>query len=401
MSTKALPELKHRMSGGPSLLRFAALAALALCAGCAQKREHPPLASDGYEPSEPRVEQTDLIEETGGSTACGETAIELPIKRPNFYFLLDSSESMLDTMPHSGGKDRHSAARAAIADMLTTVGHRVNFGAAVFPAPQSDGACAPGEEVFELRPGDSRVTQTDELGPQLNALLFNLRKLTPSGATPVTSTLQELSPMLEALESRTFLFLLTDGAPNCDTDGCTSDKCIANIESFSFEDGSVCDDSLNCCQPGLLSHLCLDDSGASKELRKLNQGGVRTYIIGFPGSETYAEVLDGMARSAGTAQPDAGTGYYQVEDVEQLAKTLTALGQELSLDCTLELEEEPERPDLVRVFADDDELQVDDDDGWEWVSEARIDLLGDACETWKSGEWFRIDIVEGCETRVR
>ncbi len=392
------------MTGTPNTMRAVAaclLAAGLTCASCSQPQDHPPLAGDAAEPA-PDTDSAELIEETGGSSPCGETAIELPIKRPNFYFLLDTSESMVDTMPDSGGMTRHRAARTAISDMLLKVGHRVNFGAAVFPAPQSEDACAAGTEVFELRPGDRRPEDPAAVGPQLDALLFTLRKLTPTGATPVTATLQELLPALSELQSRTFLFLLTDGAPNCDTsESCDPERCIANIEAFTFEDGTACDDELNCCQAALFPHLCLDEDDASREVQKLRTNGVRTYIVGFPGSEVYADVLDEMARAAGTAQTDAGTAYYRVDDVEQLATTLTTLGQELSLDCHLELEEAPERAALVRVFANDVELEAEDADGWEWTTETSITLLGEACESWKHGEWDRIDILEGCEARVR
>lgn len=373
-----------------------------LLVACGQRDERAPLAADGYDDGadqDPIPDMTDLIEDVEDGLACSETAIDLPFKRPTFYFLLDSSESMLETMPATGGKTRHWAARTAITEMLYAVGHRVNFGAAVFPEPGGS-ACAPGTEVFTTRSGER--PNAAGVSPVVDALAFNLRKLSPTGATPVSATLRTLLPDLAALGDKTHLFLLTDGAPNCDLEeSCPTNRCIANIEGFSFEDGTRCDEMLNCCDVTLFPHLCLDDDDASDELAELRAAGVSTYVIGIPGSEVYASVLDEMADAAGTARLDEDTRYYRVDDVEALADTLARLGSELSLDCNFELEQEPERSALVGVFADGAELPLDDPDGWEWTSDRSIVLLGSACEDWQGGEWDRVEIIEGCASQVR
>lgn len=387
---------------------FVACALALLSAACADAESRAPRASDGHRESDaPLTERSEASDDWIGdgdehSVACGETSIALPIKRPTFYFVLDASESMLETMPASGGKNRYWAARTAIGDLLRRVGHRVQFGAALFPDVGNGNSCGAGSEVFAVRPGDRRPPGATADGPQLDALLFNLRKHTPAGATPVAATLRELLPSLRDLDSETHVFLLTDGAPNCNSNrGCAPERCIANIEGYRFTNGMSCSGSFNCCDPDLFPHLCLDDEDTIERLRALHDAGISVHVIGIPGSETYAEVLNAMARAAGTAQQDAETEYYRVDDVGELAETLTRLGDELSLECDFELEELPEMQSLVSVVADGMELVAGDGDGWDWTSERSITLLGDACTLWKSGEWDEITIFEGCDVRVR
>lgn len=377
--------------------------ALSACQG----QERPPFASDSVSRQDDDVissvadasTSSPLIqddEEELGAGTCGTTTIELEIQRPNFYFVLDSSESMLEPMPGAGGVTRHLAARRAIADMLRLVGHRVNFGAASFP---SEGGCSPGAEVFPVREGDplseSSASNTD--GPALDGLTFTLRNQTPLGATPIAETLRTLAPELQQLDGMVSVFLLTDGAPNCDvSEPCQPNQCIPNIEALRLDDGIICGQHLDCCSPDNAPHLCLDQDDAVDAVAELADGGIRTFVIGIPGSETYEQVLSAMAGAADTARVGEETDYYQVQDAEDLALTLTDLGQELALSCDLDLGSAPSRPELIFVVAGDQQLARDDDNGWSWTDDSIITLTGDACDNWKQGNIARVQVFQGC-----
>jgi hypothetical protein len=151
----------------------------------------------------------------------------------------------------------------------------------------------------------------------------------------------------------------------------------------------------------LFPYLCLDSEATNANLRALADAGVRTYVIGFPGSDAYGGILDAMARSADTARDGAETEYYRVDDVAELAETLTQLGQDLSLDCTIAIDAEPEDRDRVAVVADGTLLEPDDDDGWRWDGPRSVVLLGDACQTWREARWDKLSVVEGCDFSVR
>src|SRR5438552_2090688 len=87
-----------------------------------------------------------------------EKAIPVVVDRPNLYFIVDASLSMAGEMnvPNSDNviPSRYDAARAAIREVLKVVGHRVSFGAALFPATDPNASCPPGGEIFPTQPGD-------------------------------------------------------------------------------------------------------------------------------------------------------------------------------------------------------------------------------------------------------
>jgi hypothetical protein len=388
----------------PGLRAIDCSLALAVALGplaCSGGHTRPPFADDGLgaKSSTPRNSGPSIIvtkPEASGGGGCGQT-VDLPVQRPNFYFVLDFSGSMNDIMPDSGGQTRLTASREAVHLMLREVGSKVNFGAALFPDPESDG-CSAGKEIFPMRVGDE-AQEAGEDSPALDGLMSALRRHSASGGTPVSPTLAALRGQLSELTGQTYVFLVTDGAPNCNLDvPCDSDMCIANIEGARFDDGTRCDDSLNCCTPDLFPDLCLDESGSTTELTKLSAIGIPSFIVGMPGSETYATTLERMADAAGTARKDSPRAYYGVKDAAGLAATLADLGRLVLAECELNLTVPAARREHVQLLADGDALSVESD--WEWSSDASILLLGDTCDRWKAGEFQRIRLQETCRPDV-
>ncbi len=373
-----------------------------MCAACEGGSRPPLLTRDAIDAGSGGVttpnDEDDRILDIAPSEvfgSCSEAKAELKIERPNFYFVLDGSGSMLDPMPGAENMSRHVAARAAIGQMLARVGTRVNIGAATFPRPDDVDACAPGVEVFSLRPSEAPTADYPQ-GRTVAALEQRLARYNPGGATPTAATLRALRKRLTQANGRTFAFLLTDGAPNCDLDEpCDADRCIPNIEKAAVLGGPACDAETNCCAESLAPHLCLDDDGTVDILERLADAGANTYVIGMPGSETYADILNAMATAAGTAR-EGDPQYYRVADAASLATTLFELGLELTASCTLDLGAEPNDPQDVRVFADGAELARDEQDGWTWTGTQQLELVGAPCERWQNGETGQLRAFEGC-----
>jgi hypothetical protein len=327
-----------------------------------------------------------------GDGAC-ETIVDLPVVKPNFYFVIDASGSMVQPLPGET-ISRYTSASRAIKDMLTGVRTRVNFGAALFPNPSDGASCSAGTEVFAL----SDRKQSNQ-GKSLEAMLTTLAQYTPEGGSPVSATLAAIQPKLLALDGPTYVFLLSDGAPNCNLElTCDVDQCIPNIEGLSFTNGIRCDEETNCCQPGWLAHLCLDESATDHELRTLRAANIPTYVIGMPGSITYADVLGRMASAGGTAREEGKLLYYQVNDAPDLAATLAALGQEILVDCKLALDFAPSSPDLVHVYAADEEIPTA---GWQLTDERTVELLGETCDQWKTGKLPELRVRQTCTPVLR
>jgi hypothetical protein len=344
---------------------------------------------------------------------CGATVVELEVVRPNLYFLLDRSGSMTESMPGLVLQDRFDAARIAIELVLRGMGHRVNFGASVFPADPT--GCGPGVEIHATAPGDPvSYAVANENGPQLKSLAFDLMRISPSGVTPTAAALSELHDTLTELPGKTYLFLLTDGAPNCNLDlECEIDQCTANIEQVQYSERDVCDESINCCSHEIFGPgTCLDAQATINAVTALHDDGVNTFVIGMPGTETYSTLLNDLAHAGGVARSEAPY-YYSVTDSEQLVETLHVLGGAASLSCSIDLNEIPPDPSRVNVFLDDMLVPFDPEAGWSWGEDAqdgadagaqstargpnsRVELHGEPCALATDGQVLQIQIVAGC-----
>ncbi|MEZ4223460.1 MAG: vWA domain-containing protein [Polyangiaceae bacterium] len=334
---------------------------------------------------------------------CGNQLIPVVIDRPNLYFVLDRSGSMSD--PQAGGLDKYQSARVAIADVLRTVGHRVRYGAAVFPGSSGPiPGCESGVEVFPTQDGDPvTFAEQQKDGPVLQALLNTLAKMSPQGGTPTSATLTALAPTLTALTGKTFVVLATDGGPNCNlATSCAIQDCMPNIEGAVIN-GVPCDSVYNCCAPNVPGGgplNCVDGPASEAAVAALAAQGIPTYVVGMPGSEVFAKVLDKLAVAGLTARATSPK-YYAVSDATELSDALKQIGVTVAISCTIELDFEPEDADLVNVYFDKSVLPGDATDGWQWAGSKTIEILGPACDKLKSGDVYQLQVVGGCPTQVR
>jgi hypothetical protein len=340
---------------------------------------------------------------------CGRTKVPIVVDRPNFYFIVDASGSMstlLDEPPVRGKiPSRYDAAQIAIYDLLITIGHRVAFGAAVFPAAGAteQDVCPVGEDeqVFPTQVGDPpSYAAKGNVGPVLTGLLRALAGRSPSGLTPTAATLAFLKSKLLALHGRTYAFLLTDGAPNCDkAASCTVATCTVNIEGACPEPPGT-----SCCDPrsGYDNRSCLDADPTTRAVADLHDNGIQTFVIGMPGTEAYASVLDDLAVAGGTAR-DSATKYYPVQNSTELTSTLEQIGLSVAISCDVTLGEVPsdQERDQVNVYFDQDVVPFDDKNGWTWTGDGSIRIVGSSCDLLQTGRVLEVQAVTGCPSITR
>jgi hypothetical protein len=345
---------------------------------------------------------------TPAPSPCGADTVELGFVRPDLYFAIDASGSMLEDIPQGVARtslfaptDRYRTLAQAIQSLLARVGHRVNYGATLFPS--ADQICDAGEEVLALTPGD-RVSfaVSGEQGPVLKRLMFAINRRTPEGGTPVAQALAGLLPRLRGRGTDSYVFLVTDGGPNCNAGlRCDPASCIPNIERLQLSEDLVCEAPLNCCDDALFGGgNCLDDAASRDAVLALADAGVRTFVIGMPGSEAFAEVLDRLAESGGLARATAPL-YYSVADAQELSDTVSALGLRVALGCTIELAEVPPDPGLVNLFFDGQLIPADPIEGWIFSDPHTVQVLGEACSLMQSGDVLQADVVAGCPVVIR
>jgi hypothetical protein len=319
---------------------------------------------------------------------CGNTFLQATSDPPNIYFVIDRSGSMQEIVD---GRMKYDAVATASVALVRRLGSQINVGAAVFPGPlvNPDDGCAAGDQVFPTRPGDPLSTGACDIdGPATRAFSASISLPSgtlPIGGTPTAATLVRLLPTLSALPGRTVILLATDGGPNCNEAArCDASKCIPNIERYPS-----CTADVNCCGPALGGPgSCLDDVATLAAVDALARRGIRTYVVGIPGSAPYATLLDELARAGGTARPigDSGATYYDVDRLTELDDILAAIGSTVVLSCHLHLDTPPREMSLVNVYLDRQLVEYGAPDGWVWTN------FGDASAADSGG------VSEGGET---
>jgi hypothetical protein len=158
----------------------------------------------------------------------------------------------------------------------------------------------------------------------------------------------------------------------------------------------VCDASINCCDGSIFGpSSCLDGSGSRAAIEALAANGVRTFVVGIPGSEVFGDVLDQLADAGGLARAGSPR-YYQVGDADELITTVSELGRQVALSCTIQLAEAPPDPMLVNVFFDGQLVPADPVNGWTFADTRTVEVLGASCSLMQTGQVLQADIIAGC-----
>jgi hypothetical protein len=329
--------------------------------------------------------------------ACGLESFVAKTDPIHLYLVVDRSGSMAEVV---GGQTKFTALRAGLVDLVGQIGFRSEIGLAVYPFQPDNNACQAGRELMSMQPGDPRSYFNQGKRGPVTADLYTKLLLTPQGGTPTGPTLKALQPTLEALGKNTFVLLATDGGPNCNEDiSCTAAQCIPNIEN-----DPDCPSTKNCCDPSLNPAFspsnCLDVNGSLTAISQLAAAGVKTLVLGIPGSAPYKSLLNTMA-VAGGAPRDGDTRYYAADSLDQLSSLLGQIGSEVLVSCTMTLEKAPADPSLVNVYFDSTIVKSSETAGWTWTDPTTIQLHGEACESLLSGAVGNVYILVGCPTEIQ
>jgi len=372
-------------------------------------KERPPALADRSPPpsttgaaGEPALDLSDAGDVPSG--ACGSESIPAVTKAPNLSFIIDHSASMGDELSGSGNT-KYAAARVALSHVLKAVGHRVNYGVSIFPGLAGLTGCEPGDELMKMGPGDPpSYARAGKTGPRLRDLLGRLQIANVDGGTPAAPTLLKMLDILRELEGDTFVVLVTDGAPNCNLElACSARECIPNIEGSTVA-GLDCRTAVNCCEPSPqnpdANRSCVDAQASLDAVQALSDAGIRTFVVGMPGSEPYEKLLNQLAEVGGTARGGASK-YYPVGDTAALEQSLTAIAASVAISCDIALDYEAPEPDLVNVYFDGALVEYDPEAGWEWTDDGHVALRGAACDQLSAGNVLEVQVLAGCKTVVK
>lgn len=375
----------------------ATVAVMALVAGCGNERPPPAGSSSGIGAGVTGGTGPGGFTDGGTGTkppGCGAKddgsfcdCIDVPLfaEPPNLYFVLDRSGSMQED-------NKWSQVRVVVAEIFRSLGPRANFGATVFPGFEAS-ACSPAKEVLAISPGDPPGTVD---GPTTKRLLATTSDA-PSGGTPTAEAMRSVLQSLKQVQGKTFVILATDGGPNCNAAAaCGSEQCMPNIEG---KDGCLVSGASCCAPPSGFRESCLDSAPTLSAVAALKNAGIPVYVIGLPGTTTYASLLDQLAVSGGTALPTSPK-YYKISsttDNTALLKALKQIAAKIVATCEFKLKEAPAQANLVNVYLDEVVLPKDPRNGWT-IDGATVTLLGDACTKVLSGDVLDVRIIAGCPT---
>lgn len=343
------------------------------------------------------------------------------VQKPTLYFVLDISGSMAEPLVEPGAdRDEIEAAptklkasQDALLALTLEHGHRIHYGLLTFPGPDAKGAqllgCGAGREAFAVTEGDPLLCLNRPGGDVHEAFSRRVKKLEPTGGTPLSATLEAHAEAILALPQPASVVLLTDGAPNCNLEAsCDVDACIPNLEGGALPSG-VCDDDFNCCDSsqvleadlpfiGVPEAQCIDGDASQETIERFAEAGIATFVVGVPGSEAYAGLMTRFAEAGGTARDDE-TAYFDVRDVAELSSSLSAIFAQASHGCTAPLEEPPVRSDLLNVYFDAELIPMDEDDGWT-VAGTEVTFHGEACDDIEAGLVSQVHLISGCPSVV-
>jgi hypothetical protein len=229
-----------------------------------------------------------------------------------------------------------------------------------------------------------------------------LNATAPGGGTPTAAALDAALAYFSTgdgkdLKGDRFVLLATDGGPNCGNDDakCAADHCTPNL------DGLCPADQGNCCDGE--GSYCLDDAAVVQKIKSLADAGVPTFVIGIPGTESYADYLNAFASAGGVPNPSMPPAYYAVSaegGVDGLTRTFSNITTHLVRSCDVDLGAAAPDRRLVNVAVDCTIVPYEAGAGWNIDPDAptTLALAGEACERVKREGARRIDVVYGCPT---
>ncbi|MBN1947368.1 MAG: VWA domain-containing protein [Bradymonadales bacterium] len=268
---------------------------------------------------------------------------------PNVLLVVDHSASMND-------ENRWPTMTAALRQLTGNLEEVIDFGLILFPPPNVDlySQCATGQLIVALGPSNA-----DEISSHLNS--------TPFGGTPTAMTLYEARDILMNTGSDPpgYVLLATDGGPGCNanlnpyTCECLGDDCTLNVEN------------------------CVDDLRTLQAVDALYENGIRTFVVGIPGTEPFGELLDAMAIRGGT---DVDHHHYAVSDGPQLEAALADATGSVA-PCIYELDEMPVDQDGVIIRIDGEDVPRDEghSHGWDFDDPRTIHFYGASCGQLRDG----------------
>lgn len=352
------------------------LIAVALAAGCTERGQRPAgldagFGSGGGADGGP-VGTRDAVG-PGWDAACESVALTTRPGRANVLIVLDRSSSMYREAGFGiEGVDRWNPAVVAVRAATDALEDRVAFGLMLFANPDAPAGmtlCSAGKLDVAPEMGTAGAIAAELTGDP--------NELTGSW-TPTAVSLDAARGALAGLEGRSYVVLVTDGAPNCN----------------SALDGRTCrcgSDTMSCADN---PRLCIDADRSVAAVEGLADAGIPTFVVGYDTS-AWADVLDRMATAGGTEHRT----HIPVTDGASLESALEGIAGSV-VSCVVDLDEPPFAIQYVHVTLDGADVPHESvamgGGSWALSGDRSVELRGAACETLRDGGEHTLRVTREC-----
>jgi len=280
----------------------------------------------------------------------------------------------------------------------------VAFGLDFFPSSDDPSQSLPSVCALPTK-GDPLVTVGAD-ATNIASIKKMLSSGMPAGATPTAGAMTRALDYFTKgggaqLVGKRYVLLATDGGPNCDTAlSCQAASCTVNMDG-------LCPANTNCCDPKLDPDgpsKCLDDQATLTVVKELATAGVKTFVVGIPGTEAYQATLDSLAMAGGAPNPKAPPDFFAVSasgGVAELSQVLTQITTGLITTCDLALTADPPDYDEINVVIDGTTIPEGAADGWLLDTSSKpphVILQGKTCQNVESDGVAAVDVTFGCPT---
>lgn len=310
------------------------------------------------------------------------TDVETVLRPGNVLVVYDRSTSMTADW---NGTPKYIAASDALVAALTPLKDNLTVGGVFFPSVNvGDMSCPMGCNVADPThwiPGPqacclnnvanacsvTTIDQPDQLDFMPgDAFITGLPMRSQMGLGNGTPLGQGVARAAEALSTRMFtdplvVIIMTDGEPNCDT----------------------------------------NPQAVVDQVAAWQMANIPTYVVGLPGAQPAADLLNQIAAAGGTMQ------YIDPVNPQELQDRLRAVISETVRQgfdsCTFNLDPKAEAPEKLHLIVTQEGMESDVPRDWSktatWKINAegtQVDLEGQLCDMAKGGTFERLRFVFGC-----
>ena len=336
---------------------------------------------------------------------CGFTNLTAAPPAVNVLLVVDRSSSMDESPEGFDGETKWQVLQTALEATLGEVKSRLALGLDLYPYSGKSGTAL--SNACQMPSSEAVVVPVQNGEDAAPLILDALTDNGPAGRTPTAVALARAKDYYttgagKSLEGEKYVLLATDGGPNCSADDalrCEAATCTVNLDENIGPQQNLCDPQLDPDGPS----KCLDDVASIQAISELADAGIKTFVIGIPGTEIYADTLDALAEQSGVENPDAPPSYFAVSaagGVDGLTDVLTRVTTGLITSCKLQLEEEPPNINDVFVVIDGLLLQQGTENGWQEsdpaTSPPTIEIQGETCAKLESDGAEYINVSYGC-----